>query len=157
MTAAMNALELKVPPLALAFAFALAMWLAATQAPTLAVELPAHGLIAALVAGLGAGLVLVAGLGFRRAGTTVNPTRPQATTSVVDSGVYRISRNPMYLGFLLVLTGWAGYLSHVLPFLFLPAYVGYMNRFQIAPEERMLAAKFGRDYEAYRQAVRRWL
>jgi protein-S-isoprenylcysteine O-methyltransferase Ste14 len=63
----------------------------------------------------------------------------------------------MYLGFLLVLTGWAGYLSHVLPFLFLPAYVGYMNRFQIAPEERMLAAKFGRDYEAYRQAVRRWL
>ena len=157
MTAAMNALELKVPPLALAFAFALAMWLAATQAPALAVELPAHRLIAALVAGLGAGLVLVAGLGFRRAGTTVNPTRPQATTSVVDSGVYRISRNPMYLGFLLVLTGWAGYLSHVLPFLFLPAYVGYMNRFQIAPEERMLAAKFGRDYEAYRQAVRRWL
>ncbi len=157
MTAAMNALELKVPPLALAFAFALAMWLAVTQAPALAVELPAHRLIAALVAGLGAGLVLVAGLGFRRAGTTVNPTRPQATTSVVDSGVYRISRNPMYLGFLLVLTGWAGYLSHVLPFLFLPAYVGYMNRFQIAPEERMLAAKFGRDYEAYRQAVRRWL
>ena len=153
----MNALELKVPPLALALAFALAMWLAATQVPALALELPAHGVIAALIAGLGAGLVLVAGMVFRRAGTTVNPTKPQATTSVVDSGVYRISRNPMYLGFLLVLTGWAGYLSHVLPFLFLPAYVGYMNRFQIAPEERMLAAKFGRDYEAYRQAVRRWL
>jgi protein-S-isoprenylcysteine O-methyltransferase Ste14 len=119
--------------------------------------LPAHGLIAALISGLGAGLVLVAGIRFRRAGTTVNPTRPQATTSVVDSGVYRLSRNPMYLGFLLALVGWAVILAHALPFLFLPAYVGYMNRFQIAPEERMLAAKFGRDYEAYRRSVRRWL
>ncbi|MBI5107312.1 MAG: isoprenylcysteine carboxylmethyltransferase family protein [Rhodocyclales bacterium] len=153
----MNAVELKVPPLALAFAFALAMWLAATQAPTLAVELPAHELIAALVASLGAGLVLVAGLGFRRAGTTVNPTRPQATTAVVDSGIYRLSRNPMYVGFLLMLAGWAVFLAHALPWLFLPAYVGYMNRFQIAPEERMLAAKFGYDYEAYRRSVRRWL
>ena len=153
----MNALELKVPPLALAFAFALAMWLAAAQAPTLAFELPAHRVAAALVASLGAALVLVAGLGFRRAGTTVNPTKPQATTSVVDTGVYRISRNPMYVGFLLVLTGWAAYLSHVLPFLFLPAYVGYMNRFQIAPEERMLAARFGTGYEHYLRRVRRWL
>lgn len=153
----MNALELKVPPLALAFAFALAMWLAAAQAPTLAFELPAHRVAAALVASLGAALVLVAGLGFRRAGTTVNPTKPQATTSVVDTGVYRISRNPMYVGFLLVLAGWAAYLSHVLPFLFLPAYVGYMNRFQIAPEERMLAARFGTGYEHYLRRVRRWL
>ena len=153
----MNALELKVSPLALAVAFALAMWLAAAQAPVLAFELPAHRVIAALVASLGAALVLVAGLGFRRAGTTVNPTKPQATTSVVDSGVYRLSRNPMYLGFLLVLAGWAAFLSHVLPFLFLPAYVGYMNCFQIAPEERMLAARFGTGYEQYRQRVRRWL
>ena len=153
----MNALELKVPPLALAFAFALAMWLATTQVPALAFELPAHEIIAALVASLGAALVLVAGLGFRRAGTTVNPTKPQATTSVVDSGVYRLSRNPMYLGFLLALAGLAAFLSHALPFLFLPAYVGYMNRFQIAPEERMLAARFGAGYEQYRQRVRRWL
>ena len=153
----MNALELKVPPLALAVAFALAMWLAAAQAPVLAFELPAHRVIAALVASLGVALVLVAGLGFRRAGTTVNPTKPQATTSVVDTGIYRISRNPMYVGFLLVLAGWAAFLSHVLPFLFLPAYVGYMNRFQIAPEERMLGARFGAGYENYRQRVRRWL
>jgi protein-S-isoprenylcysteine O-methyltransferase Ste14 len=123
----------------------------------LAFELPAHRVIAALVASLGAGLVLVAGLGFRRAGTTVNPTKPQATTSVVDSGVYRLSRNPMYVGFLLVLAGWAAFLSHVLPFLFLPAYVGYMNRFQIAPEERMLAPASAPATRQYRQRVRRWL
>ena len=157
MPTTMNALELKVPPLALACAFALAMWLATTQAPTLAFELPAHGIIAALIAGLGACLGLVAGLGFRRAGTTVTPTKPQATTSVGAPGGYRISRNPRNVGVLLVLAGWAAYLSHVLPFLFLPAYVGYMNRFQIAPEERMLAARFGTGYEHYLRRVRRWL
>ena len=153
----MNALELKVPPLALVLAFAFMMWLAMAQAPALAFELPARRSIAAFVAGLGAALVLAAGLDFRRAGTTVNPTKPQATTSVVDSGVYRLCRNPMYLGFLLGLAGWATYLSHVLPFLFLPAYVGYMNRFQIAPEERLLAARFGDGYRQYRLRVRRWL
>ena len=79
-TTAMHALELKVPPLALAVAFALAMWLAAAQAPVLAVELPAHRVIAALVASLGVALVRVSGLGFLRAETTHNaPTPPAAT------------------------------------------------------------------------------
>lgn len=157
MAAAMNALELKVPPLALAFACALAMWLLATQASAMAIELPAQGVVAALVASLGAGLVLVAGLRFRRAGTTVNPTRPQTTTAIVASGVYRLSRNPMYLGFLLALAAWAVLLGQLLPWLLLPAFVAYMNRFQIAPEERALAARFGADYETYRRTVRRWL
>lgn len=157
MSASMIALELKIPPLALTLGFALAMWLASTQNPQLAFTIPAQQFIAIALAGPGAGIVLVAWLGFRLAGTTVNPTRPHSTTRVVGSGVYRLSRNPMYLGFLLTLAGWAVLLGHALPFLFLPAFVLYMNRFQIAPEERMLAAKFGSDYEAYRQAVRRWL
>lgn len=157
MSASMNALELKIPPLALALACALAMWLASTQMPQLAFTIPAQQFIAFALASLGIGIVLLAGLHFRRAGTTVNPTRPQATTAVVATGVYRLSRNPMYVGFLLALAGWAVFLAHGLPLLFLPAFVIYMNRFQIGPEERMLAAKFGDDYERYRQAVRRWL
>ena len=110
-----------------------------------------------LLAGLGAGMVLLAALNFRRAGTTLNPTRPQAARTVVDGGIYRLSRNPMYVGVLFILAGWAVFLSHALPFLFLPGFVIFMNRFQIVPEERMLAAKFGDDYERYRQAVGRWL
>lgn len=157
MSASMNALELKIPPLALTLGFALAMWLASAWIPQLTFSIPERQLIAIALAGPGAGIVLVAWLGFRLAGTTVNPTRPHSTTRVVGSGVYRLSRNPMYLGFLLTLAGWAVLLGHALPFLFLPAFVLYMNRFQIAPEERMLAAKFGGDYERYCRAVRRWL
>jgi protein-S-isoprenylcysteine O-methyltransferase Ste14 len=63
----------------------------------------------------------------------------------------------MYVGLLLALTGWAIFLSHTLPFLLLPVYVAYMNRFQISPEERALSAKFGDEYETYKQAARRWL
>lgn len=153
----MNDLELKVPPLVLVLLIAGAMWFAARQLPSLAFMLPwRHGL-AATVSGGGI-LVMLAGLyEFQKARTTFNPMTPDAASSVVTSGIYRVSRNPMYLGFLLVLIGWAIFLSHVLPFLFLPVFVAYMNRFQISPEERVLSAKFGEGYDRYKQAVRRWL
>jgi protein-S-isoprenylcysteine O-methyltransferase Ste14 len=152
-----NALELKVPPLILVLVLAGAMWFAAMQLPSLAITLPwRHGL-AVTISGVGILLILAGGYTFQKAKTTVNPTTPAAASSVVTSGVYRFSRNPMYVGFLLALTGWAAFLSHTLPFLFLPVYVAYMNRFQISPEERALSAKFGDEYETYKQAVRRWL
>ena len=153
----MNALELKVPPLLLALVLAAAMWLSATQLPSLALTLPWRQGLAITVAGVGLLFVLAAGYAFRKVKTTVNPTKPAAASSVVVTGVYRMSRNPMYVGALLALAGWALYLSHPLPFLFLPAFVAYMNRFQISPEERALSAKFGVEYETYKHAVRRWL
>lgn len=153
----MNALELKVPPLVLVLVLAVAMWFAAMQLPSFAITLPwRHGL-AVTISGVGILLILAGGYAFQRAKTTVNPTKPAAATSLVTSGVYRFSRNPMYVGFLLGLIGWAIFLSHTLPFLFLPVFVAYMNRFQISPEERALSAKFGDEYEAYKQSVRRWL
>jgi protein-S-isoprenylcysteine O-methyltransferase Ste14 len=115
-----------------------------------------HGL-AVIIFGVGILLILAGVYAFQKAKTTVNPTKPAAASSVVTSGVYRLSRNPMYVGFLLALIGWATFLSHTLPFLLLPAFVAYMNRFQISPEERALSAKFGDEYETYKQAVRRWL
>ena len=84
---------------------------------------------------------------FRKAKTTVNPTKPYAS-SLVTWGVYAISRNPMYLGGLTMLLGWAIFLSNPLAFLFLPVYVLYLNRFQIAPEERVLTSLFGGTYVA---------
>jgi protein-S-isoprenylcysteine O-methyltransferase Ste14 len=82
--------------------------------------------------------------------------KPRAS-SMVTWGVYSRSRNPMYLGGLIMLLGWAVYVSNVLAFLLLPAYVLYINRFQIAPEERALTALFGQSYAAYQLRVRRWL
>jgi protein-S-isoprenylcysteine O-methyltransferase Ste14 len=96
-------------------------------------------------------------ISFQRAKTTVNPTRPGSASALVVSGVYRVTRNPMYLGLLLVLLGWGVFLSNVLAFIWIPAYVAYMNRFQIAPEERALSCLFGQEFLAYKAKVGRWL
>jgi protein-S-isoprenylcysteine O-methyltransferase Ste14 len=152
-----NDLELKIPPLVLVLVLAGAMWFSAMQLPSLAITLPWHHGLAVTISGVGI-LFLLAGLyEFQKAKTSFNPMKPDAASSVVTTGIYRVSRNPMYVGFLLVLTAWAIFLAHVLPFLFLPVFVAYMNRFQISPEERALSAKFGDEYEAYKQSTRRWL
>lgn len=153
----MNAFELEVPPLGLALLLAVAMWFVAAQLPSLAISVPWNHFLAATISCVGVIFVLAGGYAFHRARTTVNPTKPNATSSIVISGIYRRSRNPMYVGALLALAGWAVFLSNALPFVFLPAYVMYMNRFQILPEERVLSAKFGAEYETYKRTVRRWL
>jgi protein-S-isoprenylcysteine O-methyltransferase Ste14 len=152
-----NGLELKIPPVALALVFAGAMWIASTYLPFLSATLP--GRLAISVALAVAGVVFAGAgvLAFRRARTTVNPITPGNASSLVTSGVYRMSRNPMYVGLLLLLAGWAVYLSHVLAFLLLPAFVAGMTRFQIVPEERILSARFGDSFLAYTRSVRRWL
>ena len=83
--------------------------------------------------------------------------QPESASALVVSGIYRLTRNPMYLGFLLILLGWALFLSNGLAVLAVPAFVFYMNRFQIEPEERALAAIFGAEFVAYKSHVRRWL
>jgi protein-S-isoprenylcysteine O-methyltransferase Ste14 len=75
----------------------------------------------------------------------------------VCSGAYRFTRNPMYLGLLLVLFGWAAALSSALTLAGPVIFAEYISRFQIKPEERALAALFGSQYEQYKRRVRRWL
>jgi protein-S-isoprenylcysteine O-methyltransferase Ste14 len=133
------------------------MWLSARHVPALALELPGRLAICTTLVMAG-GVFDISGLfAFRKAKTTINPLKPDNTSHMVIVGIYRYSRNPMYFGLLLILTGWATYLSHALPFLFLPLFVAYMNRFQIVPEERVLSAKFGPEYSVYKQSVRRWI
>lgn len=98
-----------------------------------------------------------AGIRFRRANTTVNPLKPQAASSLVTAGIYRYTRNPMYLGLLFLLVAWAVLLSSPFALLGPVAFVTYISRFQIVPEERVLAALFGAEYAAYQAGVRRWL
>ncbi len=83
--------------------------------------------------------------------------KPGSASALVDSGLYRLTCNPMYLGFLLALLGWAVFLSHILALLLLPAFILYMNRFPIALEERALAPPFDQPFVAYKARVRRWL
>ena len=104
--------------------------------------------------------ILLDGIGvwqFLRARTTVNPLRPQRSSALVTGGLYRISRNPMYLGMLLLLCGWCVYLANPLALAVLPLFVLIINRLQIQPEERALQQLFGQPYLDYCQRVRRWL
>jgi len=133
------------------------MWLASWAMPAFGLLFSAHRFFSVTVAVVGVVLIGVGIASFRRAGTTVNPMKPDSASSLVVSGIYRLTRNPMYLGFLLVLIGWAIFLSNALAFLFLPAFILYMNRFQIEPEEKALTSLFGQQFVAYTSRVRRWL
>ncbi|HPE60468.1 MAG TPA: isoprenylcysteine carboxylmethyltransferase family protein [Thiolinea sp.] len=94
---------------------------------------------------------------FFRARTTPNPMRPHKARELVTTGLYRYSRNPMYLGMLVMLGGWWLYLGSLTPGLVLPLFVCIINQVQILPEEAVLAERFGAAYRNYRQRVRRWL
>lgn len=153
----MHALELKLPPAALALLIALAMWGASRMTPSLEVPFLARGLAGAVFVAVGMGIAVAGIVTFRRAGTTIDPTKPGSASVLVSSGVYRFTRNPMYLGVLLALIGWAAFLSNAWALVGVPAFVLYMNRFQITPEERTLSAIFGAEYSAYKSMVRRWL
>lgn len=153
----MKALELKVPPLLLVLLVGGLMWAASVLLAQLNFAFKARLIIAGCLLISGFVVILSAVVSFRRASTTVNPVAPELTSSIVTTGIYRYSRNPMYLGFLLVLAAWAVMLSHILAFVLLPAYVVYMNRYQIRPEERVLKKKFGPAFQNYKASVRRWL
>jgi len=152
----MRSLELVIPPVALVFIFAIGMVIVAYALPA-AAEIPARLSIAVTFVLIGALVALAGVFAFRRQQTTVNPFKPEQSSSLVATGIYRFSRNPMYLGFLLALMGWCVFLANWLSALLLPAFVMYMNRFQIQPEERALENRFSQQFLDYCKSVRRWL
>ena len=153
----MKSLELKVPPPLVAAIVAAAMWGISRVTPLLEVA-TAYRFWAAFAVAAAGGFFSIGGVvAFRRARTTVNPMKPESASLLVGSGVYRITRNPMYVGLLLVLVAWATVLAA--PFA-LPgplAFVLYIGRFQIALEEVALTKLFGTEYAEYKAKVRRWL
>jgi len=155
--ALMGSLEVKVPPPAVALLFGLLMWLASSVVTPIAVPFGARVGVAVVLACIGLTSGAAGMISFRRARTTMNPTKPSAASSLVTRGVFRFTRNPMYLSLLLYLLAWAVYLSNWLPLFFVPLFVLYINELQIKPEERALSALFGAEYASYKARVRRWL
>ncbi|MBM5571328.1 MULTISPECIES: methyltransferase family protein [Deefgea] len=150
-------LELKIMPMALMLICALLMAALKWVLPTLDLPLLLNDLFGSGLILLGVAIVLAGGWAFRKAQTTFNPRTPAAARELVVSGVYRYSRNPMYLGFLIILLGWADLLANLASFTVLPLFILYLNRFQIQPEERSMHALFGAQFVRYCQQVRRWI
>lgn len=153
----MPLLELRIPPPVVAALCAVVMWFAGRLAPALDFDFPGRFplILILVVAG-----ILVGGIAlslFARARTTVNPLKPRESSALVTRGLYRWTRNPMYLGMLIVLVAWALLVANGLAFVGLPLFMLYLNRFQIGPEERVLRERFGAQFDDYCGRVRRWL
>ena len=153
----MNALELKIPPPLVLLIFAIAMWFAAPLTEPLNVSFGLRLGFALALAVIGEGISAAGMIQFRRAKTTINPMKAGNASSLVTGGVYRFTRNPMYLGMVLVLIGWVVFLASPITLIFVPLFVLYIYRFQITPEERVLTSIFGDEYAEYKNKVRRWV
>ena len=150
-------LKLKIPPAVVWLAAALLMW-GIDRALPLSWPAPSLRTWLGSVVALSGGLLSLLGLfAFYRQSTTINPHKPEHTEALVTGGIYRCSRNPMYLGLLLVLAAVGLYLGNPATAVVLPLFVWYMNHFQIKPEEQVMEQKFGADYIRYRSQVRRWI
>ena len=150
-------LELKIPPVLVTILFVILMWLFSMLLPGIQISAQFKMLVCVVLAGVGAFFSVAAVLSFRKASTTVNPITPEACSSLVISGVYKVTRNPMYLGLWLFLLAWGLFLSNLYSLVLSAGFVLYMNRLQIQPEEKALEACFGAEYLAYKNQVRRWL
>jgi protein-S-isoprenylcysteine O-methyltransferase Ste14 len=152
----MEELESKIPPLAIVLFVALLMYGSANSLPRIEIGFLLRMGITVFIFCLGAFFCLASVFSFKRAKTTVNPMKPATTSSLVSTGIYQISRNPMYVGFTLFLAAWAIYLESLWSSFGVLGFIVYMNQFQIKPEERALQSLFGNEFADYQSRVRRW-
>lgn len=156
--AVLTRLETRLPPPVLLLLLGIVLWLSRTDG-----SIPSDfssdgvGTLGGLLMLCGVMLNLAPKRGFRLLGTTVNPMRPQRSTRLVTGGLYRYSRNPMYLGQVLVLVGWGAFLHNMWVIAAVAFQLAWLTVLQIRPEERALQRCFGDAYQAYCMRVRRWL
>ena len=93
---------------------------------------------------------------FHKHKTTFHPHKPEKTSSLVDSGVFSLSRNPMYVALAMVLLAVGVFLQNYFSFFVIPLFIWYLTKYQIIPEEKMLNILFPQDYKAYCKKVNRW-
>ncbi len=152
----MSNLELRIPPIVLTLICLIGMWATAVLCPALTLPFHWSNLLAVVFVCCGALLPILAAVEFRRAKTTLDPRCPEQTSQLVTRGVFGLSRNPIYLGFVLLLIGAAWYLMNMLAVFWVLAFGLYMTRFQIQPEERHMEERFSDEFRSYSARVKRW-
>lgn len=152
----LNKLELLLPPLPLMFVVAAIMWLLNTFLP-IGFYFTGQNMFAIFLLVIGILFILPAAISFLKAKTTVDPRTPEKSNILVINGLYKVSRNPMYVGMVTCLFALSFSQGNVVSLLMSLGFALYLNRFQISPEERFLTEKFGEQYHEYCQNVRRWL
>ena len=153
----MDALETRIPPPLVGLIFGALAWLASAALGPTSIALSVRVTAALVLVVLGLAIAAAGVRAVRAAGTTLNPIKPETSTALVTTGIYRYTRNPMYLGMATWLLAWSAWLGTPVGLLAAPLFMLYMERFQIGPEERALEKLFGPEFAAYRSQVRRWL
>jgi len=156
---------MRVPPLAQLAVAGLGTWaspeilahIRGQGTGAIAAPLGTQGLVGIAVCLAGLAIILAGVRSFARAKTTVDPLHPDKAESLVTGGIYRVTRNPMYLGMVLILAGWTVWLGTLLGLIWMALFFLSMDRLQIPPEERALRAKFGETFDAYCRRTPRWL
>nr|WP_319555954.1 isoprenylcysteine carboxylmethyltransferase family protein [uncultured Vibrio sp.] len=153
----MRKLELRVPPVAVFLLVVLLMYWLKRLTPNFMITVPFVEFVVAILTLL-SGFIGIAGLHeFRKVKTTVNPVKPEFATTVVSTGVFAYTRNPMYFALLLLIIALGLWWQHLSVILCGALFISYMNRYQIKPEEHVLERLFGEDYLKYKNRVRRWV
>ncbi|MGD1953734.1 MAG: methyltransferase family protein [Sphingomonadales bacterium] len=150
-------MKLILPPPVQGLITAASIWAIGRWLPEATIAFPAQKAAAGILVGLGFLIELVSVAAFLKAKTTVNPIAPSNASALVASGLYNVSRNPMYLGLLILLSGWALWVGNLLGIIPIALFVIAITHLQIKPEEQALEAKFGDVYRAYKRRVRRWI
>lgn len=148
---------MKLPPPLYAIAAVVLMWFLNKYYPVLETTQQWPVIVGGLIILVGILIDVLAIVQFRQAKTTINPLRPESSTSLVTSGFYAHSRNPMYVGLLVCLLGVTLLLRSLTPLLVLPLFVVVVTVFQIIPEEKALSKIFGEEFKHYKENVQRWL
>ena len=94
---------------------------------------------------------------FKKNQTTVTPLNPSSATKLITNGIYKYSRNPMYLGMSLVLAGISIMVNPIGGLAFISLFILYINQFQIEPEEKAMTKLFKNEFSEYKKYVRRWI
>lgn len=150
-------MKLKVPPVFVLLIAVVILKAVQMLTPDVQFVIPFGIYIGYSLMGLGGLIGFLGIMEFRKHKTTTDPTQPQKASTVVTSGIYQYTRNPMYLGMAVILIGWVIHYGNPLSVIAVVFLVGYLTQFQIKPEEEILKQHFGQAYEDYLRKVRRWI
>ncbi|VAW93857.1 Putative protein-S-isoprenylcysteine methyltransferase [hydrothermal vent metagenome] len=150
-------MKLKIPPPLVGLFLGFLMWSFAKQISFGSIEFELSGMLSLIIVFAGLAIDIAAVIPFLRAKTTINPMKPNRASKLVNTGIYKYSRNPMYLGTLVLLTALTLWLGNAINVVFLGAFVWYITIFQIKPEEDVLEKLFSDEYLRYKMEVRRWI
>ena len=148
-------METKIPPPIIALISIVLNYLSTYL--TKPIKFPHIEIIGGIILLLGIATAVLAILLFKKNKTTVNPMKPEDTTTLVTTGIFSITRNPMYLGLFFVIFSTVLFFGSWFGIIILMFFVWYITKFQIMPEEEAMEKLFGNQYDEYKQNVRRWL